>query len=164
MVNLIRAVIEASWSLLLDSSVYILFGILVAGLLKVFLNPETVVKHLGSGRFSSVIKAALMGVPLPLCSCGVLPAAVSLKKQGANKGATTAFLISTPESGVDSIAISYALLDPIMTVIRPVAALITAMAAGFIENIINWPEPLVPIPPDISYPVDDQCWTRDVCS
>ncbi|MBA3007340.1 MAG: SO_0444 family Cu/Zn efflux transporter [Proteobacteria bacterium] len=142
MFNLIRAVIEASWSLLLDSSVYMLFGILVAGLLKIFLSPETVARHLGSGRFFSVVKAAILGLPLPLCSCGVLPAAVSLKKQGANKGATTAFLISTPESGVDSIAISYALLDPIMTVIRPVAALITAMAAGFIENIIDWPDPL----------------------
>jgi uncharacterized membrane protein YraQ (UPF0718 family) len=159
MINLIRSVIEASWSLLLDSSVYILFGILVAGLLKVFLNPETVARHLGTGRFSSVIKAAILGVPLPLCSCGVLPAAVSLKKQGANKGATTAFLISTPESGVDSIAISYALLDPIMTVIRPVAAFITAIAAGFIENIIDWPKPLVPISPDISCTVDDQCGT-----
>ncbi|MBW6521753.1 MAG: SO_0444 family Cu/Zn efflux transporter [Desulfoarculaceae bacterium] len=161
MVNLIRAVFEASWSLLLDSSIYILFGILVAGLLKIFLNPETVAKHLGSGRFSSVIKAALMGVPLPLCSCGVLPAAVSLKKQGANKGATTAFLISTPESGVDSIAISYALLDPIMTVIRPVAAFITAMAAGFIENIIDWPKPLAPIPPNIGCPVADPCGTDE---
>ncbi|MDD3814394.1 MAG: SO_0444 family Cu/Zn efflux transporter [Desulfocapsaceae bacterium] len=154
MFNLISAVIEASWSLLLDSSVYMLFGILVAGLLKIFLNPETVARHLGSGRFSSVIKAAILGVPLPLCSCGVLPAAVSLKKQGANKGATTAFLISTPESGVDSIAISYALLDPIMTVIRPIAAFITAMAAGFIENIIDWPEPLTPMPPKINNHVD----------
>jgi uncharacterized membrane protein YraQ (UPF0718 family) len=70
----------------------------------------------------------------------VLPAATSLKKQGANKGATTAFLISTPESGIDSIAITYALLDPIMTVIRPLAAFLTAVTAGFIENIMNWPK------------------------
>lgn len=138
--NLFGAIIKESWSLLLDSSVYILFGILIAGLLKVFLNPETIARHLGSGRFSSVIKAALLGVPLPLCSCGVLPAAVALKKQGATKGATTAFLISTPESGVDSIAISYALLDPIMTVIRPVAALVTAIIAGCVENSIEWPQ------------------------
>ncbi|MFH2124356.1 MAG: SO_0444 family Cu/Zn efflux transporter [Pseudomonadota bacterium] len=156
MFHLIGAVFEASWSLLLDSSIYILFGILVAGMLKVFLNPETVVKHLGSGRFSSVIKAALLGVPLPLCSCGVLPAAVSLKKQGANKGATTAFLISTPESGVDSIAISYALLDPIMTVTRPLAAFITAIAAGCIENILNWTPLLTPISPKISDHGGDQ--------
>ncbi|MBU0664212.1 MAG: permease [Proteobacteria bacterium] len=156
MFNLTRAVIEASWSLLLDSSVFMLFGILVARLLKIFLNPETVARHLGSERISSVFKTALLGVPLPLCSCGVLPAAVSLKKQGANKGATTAFLISTPESGVDSIAISYALLDPILTVIRPVAAFIAAITTEFIENIIDRPEPLAPIPPHIGNPVNNQ--------
>jgi hypothetical protein len=161
MFNLIQAVFDAAWSLLLDSSVYILFGILIAGLLKVFLNPATVAKHLGSGRFSSVIKAALIGVPLPLCSCGVLPAAVSLKKQGANKGATTAFLISTPESGVDSIAISYALLDPIMTVIRPVAAFITALTAGCVENIIDWPKTRTHVSPDLISPVQEQHGTDE---
>jgi len=164
MLNLISAVITASWSLLLDSSVYILFGILISGLLKMALNPATVVKHLGSGRFSSVIKAAFLGVPLPLCSCGVLPAAVSLKKQGANKGATTAFLISTPESGVDSIAISYALLDPIMTVTRPVAAFVTAIIAGFIENIIDWPQPGAHIAADVCCPVADKCLAGETCA
>ncbi|RLB22241.1 MAG: permease, partial [Deltaproteobacteria bacterium] len=108
-------VLVSAWDLLLDSSVYILFGLLVSGALRVFLNPNSVAKHLSNGPVSSVVKSALLGVPIPLCSCGVLPAAVSLKKQGANSGATTAFLISTPESGVDSIAISYALLDPLMT-------------------------------------------------
>ncbi|MCX5871580.1 MAG: SO_0444 family Cu/Zn efflux transporter [Deltaproteobacteria bacterium] len=168
MFHLISAVVAASWSLLLDSSIYILFGILISGLLKMVLNPATVVKHLGSGRFSSVIKAAFLGVPLPLCSCGVLPAAVSLKKQGANKGATTAFLISTPESGVDSIAISYALLDPIMTVIRPVAAFVTAIIAGFIENIIDWPQPCAHIATDVSCdvscPVEDKPLTGATCA
>lgn len=71
----------------------------------------------------------------------MLPAAASLQKQGANKGATTAFLISTPESGVDSIAITYALLDPLMTVVRPVAAFVTAISAGFLENFLHWREP-----------------------
>ena len=113
----------ASWDLLQQASIYILFGLLVGGLLKVFLSPAYVASHLGSGSFSSVFKAALLGIPIPLCSCGVLPAAASLKKQGANNGATTAFLISTPESGVDSISITWALLDPIMTIARPVSAL-----------------------------------------
>ena len=116
--------LQESWHLLLEASVYILFGMLVGGLLKVFLNPSFVADHLGKGKFSSVIKAALFGIPIPLCSCGVLPAAASLKRQGANNGATTAFLISTPESGVDSMAITYALLDPIMTVARPVVSLL----------------------------------------
>jgi len=86
----------------------------------------------------------------------VLPAAASLKKQGANKGATTAFLISTPESGVDSIAITYALLDPLLTVIRPVAALVSAIAAGLAENILFWKDG-GEIRGDRSCPVDKCC-------
>jgi len=100
MLSFLTHSLTASWYLLEQASLYILFGLMVGGLLKVFLSPAYVANHLGSGRFSSVFKAALLGIPIPLCSCGVLPAAASLKKQGANNGATTAFLISTPESGV----------------------------------------------------------------
>jgi uncharacterized protein len=142
--DLVMDILTRSWHLLLDSAVYILFGILVGGLLKTFLDPGFVSRHLGKGRFSSVLKAALLGVPLPLCSCGVLPAAASLKKQGANNGATAAFLISTPESGVDSIAISYALLDPLMTIVRPIAGAITAIAAGITENLVARPDETTP--------------------
>jgi uncharacterized membrane protein YraQ (UPF0718 family) len=95
---------QASWDLFVEAAPYLIFGVLVAGLMYLFLAPETIAKHLGSGRVRSVFKAALLGIPLPLCSCGVLPAAASLRKQGANRGATAAFLIATPESGVDSIA------------------------------------------------------------
>ena len=129
----------SSWEMLLNASVYILFGIAVGGMFKMFLSTEFVVRHLGKGRFSSVFKAALLGIPIPLCSCSVLPAAASLKKHGANNGATTAFLISTPESGVDSISITYALLDPILTVARPLVAFITAFTAGFAENLFHFP-------------------------
>lgn len=87
----------------------------------------------------------------------MLPAAASLQKQGANKGATTAFLISTPESGVDSIAITYALLDPIMTVIRPIAAFLSAIAAGLLENLISWSEPEKKTKVNRSCPVDNCC-------
>jgi uncharacterized membrane protein YraQ (UPF0718 family) len=142
---------------LLESSVFILFGLLVSGLLRVFLNPGSVSRHLGQGRFKSVFKASLMGIPIPLCSCGVLPAAAALKKQGANNGAVTSFLISTPESGVDSIAITYALMDPIMTVVRPVAAFVTAFAAGISENLMGKPDTTRPIVPDLSCPVDGCC-------
>ncbi len=155
--NVIARVFIEAWGLLLESSVYILFGLLVGGLLRVFLNPRTVVNHLGKGRFLSVFKAALLGIPLPLCSCGVLPAAAALKKQGANNGATTAFLISTPESGVDSISITYALLDPIMTVIRPVAAFTTAFAAGILENLIGSGKSSAVEKPDLSCVIDGCC-------
>lgn len=111
--------------------------------MKAFLPTEFVATHLGRGRFLSVVKAALLGIPIPLCSCGVVPAASALKKQGANNGATMAFLIATPESGVDSISISYALLDPILTAARPAAAFLTAMVAGVLENIVEFkPKPV----------------------
>jgi len=155
--------LEEAWHLLLDSSVYIIFGIVTGGLLRIFLNPSSVVRHLGTGRFRSVVKAAAFGVPIPLCSCGVLPAALSLKKQGANTGATTAFLISTPESGVDSIAISYALLDPIMTIARPVVGMVTAMTAGITENLFSARYAKNVQPPDLSCPVDGCCDGND-CS
>jgi uncharacterized membrane protein YraQ (UPF0718 family) len=156
--SIVISVLQQSWHLLLESSVYILFGMLVGGLLKVFLSPTYVAENLGKGRFGSVIKAALFGIPIPLCSCGVLPAAASLKRQGANNGATTAFLISTPESGVDSMAITYALLDPIMTVARPISAFITAIAAGISENLLqtqkeeDWERVI-----DRSCPIDNCC-------
>ncbi|MFH1135454.1 MAG: SO_0444 family Cu/Zn efflux transporter [Pseudomonadota bacterium] len=153
---LIKA-LEESFHLLLDSSVYVLFGLVMAGLLRVFLQPSAVARHFGSGRFSSVFKAALLGIPIPLCSCGVLPAAVSLKKQGANNGAVTAFLISTPESGVDSIAVSWALLDPIMTAARPLAAFFTALCAGLLENSFGQKKDPFPRPPDLSCPIDGCC-------
>ncbi len=136
--NLIAQIVIASWHLLLEASVFVVFGLLVSGMLKVFLDPGMVARHLGRGRFASVFKAAILGIPIPLCSCGVLPAALALKKQGANNGATTAFMISTPESGVDSIAITFALMDPVMTVARPIVAFCTAAVAGISENLLGY--------------------------
>lgn len=136
---------------------YVLFGVLVAGLLRAFVSPESVGRHLGKGGLGSVLKAALIGIPLPLCSCGVLPAALSLKKQGASNGATAAFLISTPESGVDSIALTYALMDPVMTAARPAAAFITATVAGVAENLLGQETEPRAIRPDLSCPVDNCC-------
>ena len=157
MLNFLYNVLIASWDMLQQASVYILFGLMIGGLLKMFLSPAYVASHLGSGRFSSVFKAALLGIPIPLCSCGVLPAAASLKKQGANNGATTAFLISTPESGVDSISITWALLDPIMTIARPISAFISAFTAGSAENFFNPPDKNKQPKPDLSCPIDNCC-------
>ncbi|UCG37716.1 MAG: SO_0444 family Cu/Zn efflux transporter [bacterium] len=151
------AVVGKTWALLLDASPYILFGILVAGLLKVFLSTDYVARNLGPGRVMPVIKAALLGIPIPLCSCGVLPAAASLRKQGAGRGATVAFLISTPESGVDSVAVSWALLDPIMTVARPLVALVTAITAGVAENLFGRDTSPAAGDPDRSCAVDGCC-------
>jgi len=158
---LISNTLFEAWKLLLESAPYVLFGLIVSGLLRVSLSPGSVAAHLGKGRFLSVFKAALLGIPIPLCSCGVLPAAASLKKQGANSGATTAFLISTPESGADSIAVTYALMDPIMTLARPTTAFATAVAAGLAENLLNTKEDRVVPDPDLSCPVDACCDGKD---
>jgi hypothetical protein len=154
--NILTDILKAVWEILLDSSAYILFGILVAGFLRVFLNPAAVARHLGQGTFMSVFKSALFGMPFPLCSCGVVPAAVSLRRQGANRGATTAFLIATPETGMDSIALSYALLDPIMTAARPLAAVATACVAGAAQNLTA-EEKDKSVVPDLTCPVDGCC-------
>jgi hypothetical protein len=137
-------VITESWRVLHDSAVYCLFGIFMSGILKGFMSDDFVAGHLGANNFVSVIKASLLGIPLPLCSCGVIPVATGLKRQGAGNGPTTAFLISTPETGVDSIAITYALLDPFMTIIRPVAAFITATVAGLMVNCMPAAGPAAP--------------------
>lgn len=128
--TIVSSVLMASWGVLLESAPFVLLGFFVAGLIKAFLPDDFVATHLGGNGIKSIIKASAFGVPIPLCSCGVLPAAAGLKKQGAGDGAVASFLISTPETGVDSIAVSYALLDPLMTVFRPVAAFFTAIAAG----------------------------------
>lgn len=121
--------------MLLESAPFMLFGFLVAGLLKSFVKTDFVTKNLGSGKTTDVIKASILGIPIPLCSCGVIPAAAQLRQQGASKGATASFLISTPETGVDSIAVTWALLDPVMTVLRPFAAFVSATVAGlFIDR------------------------------
>jgi uncharacterized protein len=155
--DFIFTILKETLHLLLESSVYVIFGLFISGLIRIFLNPDSVAHHLGGNRFGSVFKAALIGIPLPLCSCGVLPTAVSLKKQGANNGATTAFLISTPESGVDSIAITYALLDPLMTIARPVAAFLSAITAGIIENLFPTGKDAEIPEPEKSCAVDGCC-------
>lgn len=128
--NIIYGVMLASWGVLLESAPFVLLGFVVAGLFKALLPPDFITRHLGGDGMSSIVKASALGVPVPLCSCGVLPAAAGLKQQGAGKGAVTSFLISTPETGVDSIAVTYALLDPLMTLIRPIVSFFTAVAAG----------------------------------
>ncbi len=144
--------VQACWDILLDSSVWMLLGFFMAGLLRAFVPSDLVARHLGKNQSGNIFKAALFGVPLPLCSCGVIPAAAGLRRQGAGKGATASFLISTPETGVDSMAVSWALLDPLMTVLRPLSAFLTAMVTGFFIDAADkddTPEtrPLSPLAP-----------------
>ena len=91
------------WSLLLMMAPYLLIGMFVSGLISIFINKDLVFKHIGSKTFTSIFKSTIFGVPMPLCSCGVIPVAATLKESGASKWATIAFLVSTPQTGFDSI-------------------------------------------------------------
>lgn len=120
-----------------EMSPYILLGFLIAGFLHEFIKPEVMSRHLSGHGWKPVLKAALFGIPLPLCSCGVLPTAISLHRQGASKGASTSFLIATPQTGVDSIAATYALLGLPFAILRPVAALAGALWGGIAVERAN---------------------------
>jgi uncharacterized membrane protein YraQ (UPF0718 family)/copper chaperone CopZ len=129
--------VAASWSVFGAMAPYLLLGFVVAGLLSVVISPEWVERHLGGSGLGQVFKASFFGVPLPLCSCGVIPVAASLRRHGAGKGATTAFLLSTPQTGVDSIAVTYALLGPFLAVVRPLAAFITGIFGGGLVQAVE---------------------------
>ncbi|KPJ96567.1 MAG: hypothetical protein AMJ53_00310 [Gammaproteobacteria bacterium SG8_11] len=134
MEKILLGLIGETWHLLLEMAPYLLFGFFVAGVLHLLLPKNKVSKHLAKGDTKSVVKAALLGIPLPLCSCGVIPVAAHLKKQGANKGPLQSFLVSTPTTGVDSILATYSLLGILFAVVRPVAALFSGLMAGIIAN------------------------------
>jgi len=134
MIDFLQQLTLESWHIFTDAAPYVIFGFLAAGLLRAVLPDEAIARHLGGRSTIAVVKASLLGIPLPLCSCGVIPAAIGLRRQGAGRGPSAAFLVSTPESGVDSIAITWALLDPVMTVVRPLAAFITGTVTGILIN------------------------------
>ncbi|MBN2589702.1 MAG: SO_0444 family Cu/Zn efflux transporter [Sedimentisphaerales bacterium] len=133
----VKTIITEFWNTTSDMSVYLLFGFFVAGIISIFISQEVVERHLGSRGLLSVLKASLFGVPLPLCSCGVIPVSVSLHKHGASKGATIAFLLSTPQTGVDSILVTLSLLGPVFAIFRPVVALITGVIGGSLVDVFG---------------------------
>ncbi len=130
--GLIQNLAGSVWGILTDSAFLLLIGIFLAGLLHLFLREGSLRTILKGGRRTVVFKAALLGIPLPLCSCSVLPVADQLRRSGLSRGGTAAFLIATPETGVDSILLTYSLTDPLLTIARPISAFITAMAAGLV--------------------------------
>jgi len=121
---------------------YILFGLLFAGILHELVPETLVTKHLGRENIASVIKSTLFGIPLPVCSCGVIPLATSIKKSGASKGATLSFLISTPITGVDSILATYGIFGWIFTLYRVFTSMLIATVAGILTNLFDRDEAL----------------------
>ena len=130
--------IEQYWEALLlmtaEMAPYLLLGFFIAGILRVFVPRSLYSQHLAKPGMKSVVKAAALGIPLPLCSCGVIPTAVGLRKEGASHGACTSFLIATPQTGVDSIAATYSLMGLPFAIVRPLAALFTAMFGGWLVS------------------------------
>lgn len=116
---------------------YLLLGFLLAGLMHAFVPSGLYRRYLGGRSFRSVLNAALLGIPLPLCSCGVIPTAMSLRKEGASKGATVSFLISTPQTGVDSMIATYSLMGLPFALLRPLVALVTALMGGGLVNLCD---------------------------
>ena len=135
--NEIIEIIIDIWRIMADMSVYLLFGFLVAGTLHVLFPQKFVEKHLAGTGIMKSVKAALIGVPMPLCSCGVIPVTASLRKHGAGRGATVSFLTSTPQTGVDSIMITYGMLGWIFAAFRIVTAFISGILCGTVVEILD---------------------------
>lgn len=135
--NIIVGILSEMWLLLKEMAPYLLFGFLIAGILNIVIPKNKIYSHLSGQSFWATLKAAVFGVPLPLCSCGVIPVAAYLRKEGAGKGATISFLSSTPTTGVDSILATYSLLGPIIAFIRPIAAFFAGIFGGTLTNIID---------------------------
>ena len=121
-------------SILNEMSPYLLLGFLFAGILHVYFPQKYISRYLGKKNNKSVVNATLFGIPLPLCSCGVIPTGISLFKNGASKGSTVSFLISTPQTGIDSVMVTYSLLGLPFAIIRPVVAFITGVFGGILIN------------------------------
>ncbi len=136
---MVEAFFDNTLELALVSAPWLLLGLVSAGLIHAWLPTALVGRSLGGNGFGPVTRAALIGAPLPLCSCGTLPAAFSLHRSGASPAATTSFLIATPETGVDSVALSWVLLGPFLALLRPLSAVLSAIIAGLLVGRMEQP-------------------------
>lgn len=137
MIDLITGFFTEATGLFIEMAPYLLLGFTVAGMLNALLSRGFIRRHVGGRGFGAITRAAAFGVPLPLCSCAVVPAAVSLKRSGASTPATLSFLIATPQTGVDSIVATYGLLGPLFAVFRPIAALVAGIFGGAVSRVVE---------------------------
>lgn len=135
--DMINEIAANIWVVYLDTAFWLLLGLIAAGVVKAYIPADAMQRWLGGRGFPAVGRAALFGAPLPLCSCGVLPAALGLRRAGASKEATVSFLISTPETSIDSVAVTYALMGPVMAIYRPIAALVSALLTGLAVALVD---------------------------
>jgi len=137
MTDIFFSALDATWDMLNEMSPYLLLGFMIAGLMHAFIPGRLFSRYLSGNSFRAVTNAALFGIPLPLCSCGVIPTAMSLRKEGASKGAAVSFLIATPQTGIDSILATFSLMGLPFAIIRPIAAFVTALFGGEMVNRFN---------------------------
>lgn len=141
----------------LEMSPYLLFGFLMAGILSALISRRFVETHLGGRGVLPVIKASIFGVPLPLCSCSVIPVSMSLRRHGATKGSTISFLLSTPQTGMDSIFVTFSLLGPVFAVFRPVIAFITGVIGGtLVDTFAHGTGEIPPLPLEHEVPAANE--------
>lgn len=133
----IREILANSWGMLLMMAPYLLFGFFAGGLLSVLVSPQLVERHLGGHGIWPVLKASALGVPLPLCSCSVLPVSASLRRHGASRGAITSFLISTPQTGVDNILVTFSMLGPVFALFTPIVTFVSGVVGGVLVDIFE---------------------------
>ena len=131
---------DETWTVAGQMAPYLLFGFFAAGVLSAFVSPEWLERHLGGPGFLPVFKSVMLGVPLPLCSCGVIAVTASLRQHGASRAAATGFLIATPQTGVDSIAATWGMLGPVLGIFRPVVALLSGLFGGLLVSLFGEPE------------------------
>ena len=125
--------LTALLAMVLQAAPYLLFGLLAAGAVHVAVPQSLILKWMGKAGLGGVIRAALIGVPLPVCSCGVVPITVALRQKGASRSASQAFLITTPESSIDSIFLTWGMMGPVMAIARPISAFLTALLGGMLS-------------------------------
>jgi len=133
LIDLLVSSVRQTFWVLYEGGLFIVVGFVVAGVVHVLLDPDRIVRYLGARSVRSAAIAALLGAPIPLCSCGVLPTAVLLRRKGASREATLSFLVTTPETGVDSLALTLAFFGPVFTIVRPLAAVVTGLVAAFVS-------------------------------
>ncbi len=154
----IGEVLRHVWAVLGEMAPWVLGGFAVAGFLSLWLNARVVRDHFGGGRFRAILKAVALGVPLPVCSCGVIPLGASLRKHGAGKGATAAFLMSTPQTGVDSIAVTYGMMGGLFALFRPLAALVSGVLCGAAVEALDGDPPASAANPDPEIEPESRPW------
>ncbi|MCP5021947.1 MAG: SO_0444 family Cu/Zn efflux transporter [bacterium] len=144
------------WDLVLETAPWLLFGLLAAGLVDMFLSTVWVADRLGRKSRHPILLASVLGMPLPLCSCSVLPTASTLRRNGASRGSTAAFLVSTPETGPDSVGITFGLFDPVFAIVRPLLAFWSAIVVGMWVDHTEGPEEEAP-EPEPHHHCEDHC-------